>query len=310
MKRLLSPLLIASSLLVQTGARAATLNPAQIPSEARWVAHLDVDALRTTAMGKLLMDQLNQGTPGNQLNAVKAMFGFDPRTDLRGITACGKSEDPRQAALIAHGTIDAERLVTLLKANGSYQSQELAPGQVMHSWVDDKKPGQARQYAAFAADRVVISQGPEVIRRVLAQWNGQGAGLVEGAVQLGGFEGAVFAASANLQGLAERDAKAAMLKKAVSAMVSLGEANGNLVGALQVVTEDEATAAQLNAMASGMLAFALLNQDADPNLKKLVQGLSATQDGRSVRMQLKLPVGELLEKLEQEIKKQAARTNA
>ena len=180
----------------------------------------------------------------------------------------------------------------------------------MHSWLDEKKPGQPRQYAAFVGDRVVISGGTEALKAVAGSLRGEGALADGGDLSLDGFKGSVFAASANLEGLGERNPKAAMLKTARSAMVSLGEADGNLVGQLLVLTENDASAAQLGAMASGMMAFAQINQDADPNLKRLVQGLSPILEGRKVGMRLKLPVDELLEKLELEIKKKMAKTNA
>ena len=144
MKRLLLPTLC---LLGLPFARAAELNPGHVPAGARWVAHVDVDALRATTGGKRLLALVDQGMAANQLNAVKALTGVDLRTDLRGITACGKSDKPSEAAIVVHGAFDAERLVTILKANGSYKSETIAGGQVVHSWLEEKKPGQPRQYA-------------------------------------------------------------------------------------------------------------------------------------------------------------------
>lgn len=303
------PLLALLCLFALTAVRGAGLNPDQIPAGARWVAHVDVDALRETTGGKRLLALVNQGMPANQINAVKALTGVDLRTDLHGITACGKSDKPSEAALVVHGTFDAERLITILKANGTYKSDTLVGNQMVHSWLEEKKPGQPRQYAAFVGDRVVISGGAEALKAVVGGLRGEGVIADGEALSLDAFKGAVFAAAANLEGLAERDPKAAMLKKARSAMVSLGEAEGNLVGMLQVLTEDDASAAQLGAMANGMMAFAQINQDADPNLKRLVQGLTPILDGRKVGMRLKLPVGELLDKVEQELKRKTAKTS-
>lgn len=308
MKKLLP---VLSSLLLALGATASEFDPAHVPTEARWVAHLDLDALRKTQVGAMVLGHLNEGTANNQLNAVKAMIGIDPRTDLRGFTVFGASERPEEAAVVAHGTFDAERLLTLLRANGSYAAEDAGDGLTLHRWKDDKKG--TLQYGMFIRDRIVISQGREAMKVVAGTLLGQRNSLAttpSAALRTDGFKGAVFAASANLEGIAAKDPKAAMLKNALSASVSLGEAGDSIVGRLSVLAADDATAGQLNAMASGMVAFALMNQDADPNVKKLAQGLSSAQNGKTVQVELKLPVGEIKEKLDQEIRRNQARRNA
>jgi hypothetical protein len=309
MKRLFLPLALLAAPLAS---HASPLDAAHIPVEARWLAHFDLDAARATRLGQLVMEQLNQGTPANQLEAVKAMFGVDLRTDLHAITACGKSENPTQAALIVHAKTDPARLVTLLKANATYQSETIGEGLAVHSWIDDKRPNGPRQYAAFVGERIVISQGKGALARTAENLAGQGASIQDAgaAIRAEGMPGAIFAATVNLQGLAERDPKAAMLQKAESATVAVREDGEHLVGWMEVITQDDATAAQLGAMANGMLAFAQLNEGLDAQVKKLAQGLSVIQNGRSVRAQIKLPLGDLVERMREELRKHADRKNA
>jgi hypothetical protein len=307
MKKLLCPILITTAL----AAGAAEFNAGQVPSQARWVAHLDVDALRKTQLGEMVMGHLKEGTPANQIEAVKAMFGVDLRTDIHGFTACGASNKPQEAAVIAHATMDPERLLSLLKLNQTYTGEAVGEGLTLHSWMDEKKPNQPRQYGMFVGDRVVISGGKEAMKAVATSLLGKGDSLATSqGLDTAPFKGAVFAAAANLEGIADRDPKAAMLKNAKSAVVSLSEAGEWIVGRLVVSTVDEATAAQMNAMASGMLAFVQLNQEADPQVKKLAQGLSVTQNGNQIQVQIKLPVGEIKEKLEEQIRKQEMKKNA
>src|ERR1700744_2565768 len=133
MKRFL--LLPALTLCVLT-ANAAPLKRADVISDPGLVFHLDVDGLRSTSLGKSILDELNQPEIDTKLSALQTIFGFDPRTQLHGATVYATSETPPEGVLIVYAEFDANRVLSLGK---------LAPGfatitngsHVLYTWFAD-----------------------------------------------------------------------------------------------------------------------------------------------------------------------------
>ena len=64
MKSLLRPLLFAAAGLFAAGPARAALNPAVVSADARWIVHLDFDALRASAIGQELVAAIEKAQAG------------------------------------------------------------------------------------------------------------------------------------------------------------------------------------------------------------------------------------------------------
>ena len=150
----------------------AGFNSKQVAESATWVVHADLESLRQTQLGGFLMSKLTTGDAANKLAAFAAVFGFDPRQDLNTVTLYGKSKDPTHSVVLAGGKFNESQLVTLLKANGTYQS--LTFGRyTLHSWIDADKAAEGRKYGAFHPSGVILaSRGQEALQEALEVLDG------------------------------------------------------------------------------------------------------------------------------------------
>lgn len=292
----------AMTAAVATATWAGPFNPADVPAEATWFAHVDVDQLKATQVGKSVMEQLTTGEADKKFAALQAVFNFDPRKDLSGLTVCGSGK--KSFALI-RGRFDAERLVTLLRANDGYESAT-HEGYTVHSWLDENKakkkgPDKARMFGAFhAGGAIVISEQADVLGLALAVLDGKKPASSFKAPAPSGIVPFMVGMVSDLSGT---DPKNAVLKLARGGTVVLGEADDRVKGRMAIETADAATATNLLKVAEGMRSALLLNTDKDPRAAKLAGSATAALEGQTVSVQLDFPASEIAQAIREEAAK-------
>src|SRR6266446_1744860 len=128
-------LLIAVACL---SAAAAPLQRADVPADPAWVAHVDCDSLRSTAIGRYILTEMDKPEAQNKLAAFQAMFGFDLRKQLHGLTLYSNGSSPQDGVLVVYADFDPDHLQTLAKGANGYRSADHNQ-HLIHNWIDDKK---------------------------------------------------------------------------------------------------------------------------------------------------------------------------
>jgi hypothetical protein len=307
--RIMMALVMAATVVGTAG--AGPLKNADVAGDAKWVVHIDMERLRQSDMGRYLLGKLTTEDANNKFAAFMAVFNFDPRKDLSGITAYGASNLPDQAAAIFAGTFDTQRLVTLLKALDTYK-QEAYGTWVIHSWVDDSKGTSARQYGCmYPSGRVVIGRGLPAIKKALDVLDGKRASVMPGSalkVQ-GAGDAMVFAAAVPSEDVMQTD-MADFLNLAQYVQFSVQEAGAKLRGELALTAQDASVATNLCAVAQGFIAVAQMTKAQNPDLARLVQGMTVSLDGATVCATMTLTVEQMAGMIEAQIVKAKAATNA
>src|SRR5947209_15684401 len=116
-------------------ARATPLQRTDVPADPAWLVHIDFDRLRPTTVGQYIMTELEKPQAQAKLASFQAMFKFDLKTQLHGLTLYGMNEAPDQAVLLVYADFDAEHLATLAKGAAEYQASD-HNHHVIHSWID------------------------------------------------------------------------------------------------------------------------------------------------------------------------------
>ncbi len=274
--------------MISVGASAAPFPSRAIPSEARWWLHWDVEAWNRTVPGQTFLGLLKQEEAERKLAAFKAVFGFDPRTDIAGITLCGAG---RHGAVILQGRFDRERILTLLKAADGY-SETSTGNHVIYSWLDEKKKdkgnGQRKRiYGAFhGVSTVILSEYESVVQMVLDTLDGR-----HPAVQLARTDEA--AVGGFLYGMAtELPAETrpnAHLPGAQNVRLWVGEIGGQIRCHVSATMASEEKAAQLQKVLEGLRAMAMLNAEQDPRAARWAQSLVVETSGSRISAQLEVP---------------------
>ncbi len=269
---------------------AAAFDGSRVSAGATWVVHADLVALRALPLGQFVVNKLGSGDSGKKLAAFTAIFGCDPLKDLRTLDLYGKSRDPAQSVFLAEGTFDGGRLVTLLQANDTYQSQAFG-AYTIHSWVDEKKPAEGRQYGCLhPSGTLLISRGRAMLEEALDVLDGKRPAL-DTAKAFGAelLAAPLFMAGANVTAAGDLNPGAAILKQAASAQVALAGQGGELTVRTRLTAKDGQAASNMLAVAQGLLVVAQLGQEKHPELARCAQAVQVRLDDTLLRLDLAYP---------------------
>jgi len=297
-----------------TFVRAAVLDGKRVPEDAKWLLHVDMDALRESKTWKTMLQGMLEKNAGFQktVQDVQMFTGFKFPQDLHDVTLYGKSFTEEAAVVVIHATVDSATLLGQLALAPGYEVTKHGEHEV-HAWQDKGK----QLYGSFQSGSVaVIGRSRENVEKAMDVLDGKAGGMKVGSGVTEGAKGAVLAYVGG-SGLSElqklQQAKTPLLNEAELAWVSIGEQEESLVLRAAVGTKTPQTAGQMKAMVDGfkaMIALAAANESADAKTKMagaVVQSLNAKMEAKTVSAEWRVPL-EMLQKvinLSKEAKKPA-----
>ncbi|MCY2950736.1 MAG: hypothetical protein NTU53_02015 [Planctomycetota bacterium] len=276
-----------------TFVRAAVLDGKRVPEDAKWLLHVDMDALRESKTWKTLLQGELEKNPGFQTTVqnVQVFTGFRFPQDLHDVTLYGKAFNEEAGVVVIHATVDSSVLLGQLALAPGYETFRHGDHDV-HSWQDKGK----QLYGSFQSTSVaVIGRSRENVQKAIDVLDGKAAGMKMGWGVTEGAKGTVLAYVGG-SGLAElrqmQRVKTPLLNEAEMAWVSVGEQEGSLVLRAAVGTKTARAAEQMKALADGMkamVALAAANENADAKAK----AASAAMESLSTKVQEKTVSAEL-----------------
>jgi hypothetical protein len=269
-----------------------------IPSNAQWIVHVDADAFRTSELGTLLLQNIPEEHKV-KIDAMTQLLGTDITKDIHGITVFGFGPGEENATALFYGKFDKQKLLALLALNESY-SESKYNDQSLYYWTD-KKSGK-KQVGAFAADNlIVIGQQESNIIVTLDVLSG----IIEplsAKMDLPLYKMTTvpsktifLAAAQGMSDLIQDNEHAAVLKKSKNLAVTCSETDGDMTLDIHLEVLDEATATQIEQIVRGMLAFAMIQQEGNPELAELLTTVILTREGTSLDLHIQYPSTKLYE---------------
>lgn len=306
--------LLLGSLLAAAGsqATAATLQRNDVPAAVLWVVHADCDGLRPTVVGQYLLAEMNKPEAQAKFAAFQAIFNFDPRKQLHGLTLFSTGSEPEDGVLLMYADFDPDRLVTLAKA--AKDSQTTAHNQhLIYNWVDEKKPVkngvQPRTFAAISGRNIVIfGQKEAPVTQALDVLDRTASSLAAGTFpQLGaaGDTSLIEAATQKIDAAAA-DPNAAIFRLAKLLQLQVGETGRQVTARLTLGASDEGVAKTMASVAQGLVALMKLQQD-KPGTVKFAEALSLAQEGPVVTASLTLPAEDVVAGMKADAARKAAK---
>lgn len=279
---------------------AERFDPARVRAEARWVAHVDVEALaKSDVYAALVADGVV--SVQEEVELVQEL-GLDPVKDLRGVTVYGVEEKGEHTVVVLDGEENLERALEKKKGETGYR-EEVLDGKALHAWGDDcfaavlRREGSARRLVVQSDDRDAVSRACAVIE-------GRGASLA-GSEKLRALpaEGSIVWAASTTR-LAELDGlqvASNVVKLAEDVVFDLGESHGELFATLRVDAERAQEARQIQQVLQGAVALVGLVGGDDPELGRALQDLTGalrfTTEDTQVRAEFRMSTRLLLEHL-------------
>ncbi len=285
----------ASALLVLSlaiPASAAPLSTDTIPAQAAVVAHIDLDAIRASAtygvVTKTFAKEVAEAK--SELKQELAPFDIGILLDASGVSFWAKGDDSEDGAVIFHG-INTKLISGLVdKIPGHKETKKR--GLTIHTMGDE---------GAFAlvGSRVVLGKSAANVSLTVDVIEGRAKSVARNRSMpsLSGTRGSLFVAAIDAQAAKalRKHTQSALLSKGSiqGAVFQVGEHRGDLVASLTVDTSGKDVAKKLTEVAQGGMALISLAAD-EPELKRLLSGLSITNQGTSVTAELSMDPATLL----------------
>lgn len=280
--------------------QAAPVEFKDIPAEAKWLAHVDVDAMRDSTLTERIYHFAMQQRPEAEghFQKVEEVTGMDPRRDLYSLTFYGTSFAENQGVLIVKAGFDRARMEEKAKEAADHEVTKHGDYQI-HTWTHDKGKKRERKLAGafFKADVLVFASSVDEVKKALDVLAGKGKSLSgnESALTADVPAGTTFLARAAGMAGANLPVKSPALKKTEQISIAMGEHEGQGFYQSKLVAEDEATAQQVKEIVEGGRAMVALQHGQDPDAKALLDALKVDLSNNTLSVDFRAPVDRIWE---------------
>ena len=295
-----------------SGAIAAPLELKQVAADSKWLAHIDVDAIRASTVVKNAWRQAMEKHQDAEakLAMVRGVLGMDPTKDVHGITLYGKEIGKPQGVMIVTGEFDPARLAALGallpgREDATYGDYKLA------SW-KHSCCGQACTTAATlrGKEQIVVAGSVDDLKAALDLLDGKAAGLAADAPLAGNVPpGTALLVRAQDFNDADLPCKIPVLKQIESFRFVIGEHEGQSFLRKRVNFTDPAAAALALQVVEGRKAEAVLLCP-DELGRKFMAAATPKLEGATITVLWSAPADEVwqeVQKIEQLIAKHRAK---
>ena len=288
--------------------RAEPVNPKQVPADAKWLAHVDVDAMRASTVVQKAWQKCMEmhKDAAKHLEKAREMWGFDLQTDLHGLTFFGKEPGKHTGVLIVYAKLDLKQLSE--KAEKAPDHKVVKYGSYnLHSWTH-KGPHHAGTVSgtSFAGDRLLLASSVEELKAALDVLDGKSPSLAADSPLAGKLHPgttllfrAIGLSTANLPG------KCPLAKQMESVRIAVGEQSGQSFFRAKAVMTNAEVVGQVKAIVEGAKALATLHCGSNPQVKKLIDALTVNVNDKTVHLTWSGAAGDVWELLQKHAQRMA-----
>lgn len=305
MEKKLSRIALLSLSLLATPFCSAAVSPSHVAADATWIAYADLNAIRSSALGKDLMEMIRK----QQAEKTGGLFGVNaPKVmeTIGSITAYGtvSTNDTNSAngTLLIQGTPDLKKIAEALLIQQSLEKPEeiveLKDFPFSAYGIEDKSPKAtkgAQVIIAFPPEPVIlISKSKATLTKALEVFSGNGdslekapAGALKGMIKDAG-DSLIFGAGTGFSAdnMSSKGKPGVVLKLASSGMIALGENGENTFVRLMLTASSEDTAGKLMKIVQGMTAAMSLAESTDKQLTEFLNSVVVDKQKETVSMKL------------------------
>ncbi|MDZ7618030.1 MAG: hypothetical protein U1E05_13575, partial [Patescibacteria group bacterium] len=265
--------------------RAETLDQRHVAADARWLVHLDLDAVREGESARHLVGAWLRAEPvRSQLVGIREAIGLDVVKDLRAATLYGHELVPDRGVLIVHAPIDESRLMAFLTQQPNF-AQQTQEGRNVLTWTE-RRGGQ--NHTVFGAihqqQRMIFSQNEADLAAALAVLDGKAASLAEQDSPLKGAapEGAVLLIRASGLSEAKLALKSPILRLSETLALTAGEHGAAAFVEVRLTAASEEHVAEFRDVATGLIALAKLMRENDKDVLNLLNAIAIRTEDRTI----------------------------
>lgn len=280
--------------------RAAPLDCEQVAADAKWLAHIDIDSIKDSALAEKVHEHLLQKHPEAEDHLAKfaEVWHFNPLFDLHGVTLYGTKLKKDTGVVIVNAKVDQELL--LKKARQAPQHRESTHGQYqLHTWkhADGTKHEHDMTGVFFRPDVIVFGGSLDEVEAALDVLDGTKPNLagkdspLAAKVPAGTF---VLACVAGLDKAKDLPNEPPMLKQVKAITLAIGENDGDSFMTGRMTVKKPEFAEQMKQIVEGARAMALMAHNGDAEAAKIINALKIDIDDIVIELKWEAPVDEFL----------------
>ncbi len=286
---------IAINLVVCAPAFAGTLDASSVPSKADVVGHIDVTALRSSALARNFSKEIAEAERelANTLKDSKIPLDARDILSATGMTFWAAGDDIEHGAMIVSG-IDANKLQRAV-ASMPEHSQKNIGGASLHRFRVDGE----QVHAGFAGNRLIVADDKKSIIETVKTITGKASSLAQSgkASRLAGSKGVFFMAAFG-------EAIAKKIRQQANSPIfdnveirrgtlTIGESGNKLVAVAVAETSDAKGANQLHKLAGGAMSFFAVASD-DKKIGDILSAINIDSSGNTVTFKFAMPVADII----------------
>jgi hypothetical protein len=285
--------------------RGDVLDKSRVPAQARWVAHVDVEALtRSTLFTALKSQHGSELELDGDLAELKSEFGIDPFVDLKSLTVYCAEKDPERSVILMSGSEKLDAALARLQEQPGYRTEKDG-AHTLHVWSTGdeswygwvlRRDASANRVVVLSANRDDVLNGVAVVEGAKPSLTAQRDGIAFASPAPGSILFA--AANENLTELDEIEATSRVFKLAQTMSIDVGEDRGALYAHAVVDTKTPQDALKIQQVLQGAVALLGLMSD-EPGIgehvSSLVGALRFETNGSRVTADFRYDVKALLE---------------
>jgi hypothetical protein len=273
--------------------QAGPLDFRQVPADAQWVAHVDVDAMRgPPVFGEALAAVTEQWNDvQTRLDCLRDEFGLDLAKGLHSITLYGNQFGKPTGVLIANVDVDRKMLEAEMEQAPGYKPEKHG-SHTLHSWADEHGPltgvfysGSILVFGRTAAD---VAAAVDVLDGKSPNLAGKDSPLAAKVPTGAAFVGRAL-------GLADADLpwKSPLMKQSESVATSLTVSQDTIDCEVRLVTKSAEAAPLLKDVIHGALAMVSLQVGPHPGMTDLFAAVKIDVRGKTVTVKWRAPVADV-----------------
>ncbi len=283
-------ILIITLLLTAGPTFASPLAKSRVSADADWVVHANIKLLTNTELGKLIRAQAAEMGAEEKLTSFSQIFGFHPLDDIQNVTIYGVGTDENKGVAVIDGNINPDTLITVVSMNPMHE--ELTHGEItIHKWLDESKEGdqgvpKSMYGCIYKGKTVVLSRGLDAVKKAVDVLDGK-VGNAAGSFNnpnLNAPGAFIQVAANNVAKIAGQQGQAAVFKQAETISLATGEVEKKFFISATLTATTQEAAQNIGKMVEGIIAFASMAGQEQPQLPQLAQAVKLSYQGNAVNL--------------------------
>ena len=272
-------------LCLSTAASAAPLVPAHVPADAKWVSHINLDAVRGMEMVSKWREAYTKREGYQQkVDWMAENIGMNPMEDLLGVTIYDTEYARHNGVVLMHLTAGHRKKIEAAfdKHKKEHTSSKHA-GRTLTTWTERAgRHGEHEVTGCFANDKtIVLGRDPERVKAALDVIDGKQDSLAKDSPLLAGFPKKAIVATNVMDVDAEyqKVTRCPVLKNSQAASFSITQKGDKTRMSCRLETKSDEQAQGYADVVQGLRAMAQLRQGDDEASARVMNGLKVKAKG-------------------------------